>query len=193
MNIGADEIEKAVREFSQRIDSKPQFYGRQPYIPITGTVVQFESSSSLFDTTPTETPVAAIQQEAGTTTALLPFQLSDASDATHVQASLTPSTIDGVVPSQVASGNWVFAVASYQEIYAHVTIDGTTGAITARLLGSAASTPTDTTTDFYTQIGNVQPNGTGGVTVVNYRYGPVVVTVCRNWFSNPASYGVTFS
>jgi hypothetical protein len=62
------------------------------------------------------------------------------------------------------------------------------GEVTGRDLELVQSLGADTTTQFHIEIGTVQ-----GVAVSNSCYGPIGATICRDWFSNPPTYSVTFS
>lgn len=101
------------------------------------------------------------------------------------------STIDGEEPSQFADGDWPLPAGGYNEVYAHVTINSD-GDVTAKVLETGATVPDDTDTEKYDAIGNANTNPEV-FTFNNYRFGPVGITVCRDWFSNPATYSVSWT
>jgi hypothetical protein len=105
-------------------------------------------------------------------------------------ASATPTT-----PTPDDNGDYDFPFVGGNKIYGKIVIDGDTGEVTSRVLESAASVPTNTDTDFHVEIGRMIQTGSGDSTVrstSNARYGPIDAQICRDWYSNPVTYGVTW-
>lgn len=71
-----------------------------------------------------------------------------------------------------------------------ITIDEE-GNVTSRWLEIVAELSADTATQFHVEIGTVQELEEG-FSVSNSRYGPIDVQICRDWFSNPPTYSVSF-
>jgi hypothetical protein len=128
-----------------------------------------------------------------------PFQLSTVNEGT----SEDPDWKVRVLPSTLAGGSSTdlgFALAddpayllTAEEgiVQGGITIDET-GEITSRWLEIVEELSADTNTEFHVEIGSVQELEDGGFDVTNSRYGPIDANVCRNWFSNPPTYSVTF-
>ena len=66
------------------------------------------------------------------------------------------------------------------------------GEVNSRSLEIVNQLSSNTDTNFHVEIGTVAELGSGGFAVSNSRYGPIDVNICRDWFSNPPTYGVTF-
>lgn len=189
MNL--DELKKLrdedfIRDFPKR---NPTIVGE-----ISGTGDRHVLRKTTVQASPMSPPgPPVILPEEGESSGSQPFQILDASDETTVKARVLTSTINGTEPSQFSSGEWVFTVSGYTEIYAHVTINST-GIVTATALGSGSSTPDDTSTEKYTPIGFVDVASASPplLDFANYRYGPVQAQICRDWFSNPPTYGVNW-
>jgi hypothetical protein len=109
-----------------------------------------------------------------------------------------------VLPSTLAGGSSTdlgFALAddppylldaSEGVLQGGITIDAE-GAITAGWLEIVETLTPDTATEFHVEIGTVAYDAeTETWSVENSRYGPIDANVCRDWFSNPPSYSVTF-
>lgn len=75
-------------------------------------------------------------------------------------------------------------------VQAGLTIDQE-GNVTSRWLEIVEQLSEDTETEFYVEIGTVAEQD-GKFTVSNSRYGPIDANICRDWFSNPPTYSVTF-
>lgn len=75
-------------------------------------------------------------------------------------------------------------------VQAGLTIDQE-GNVTSRWIEIVAQLSEDTETEFYVEIGTVAEQD-GKFTVSNSRYGPIDANICRDWFSNPPTYSVTF-
>lgn len=75
-------------------------------------------------------------------------------------------------------------------VQAGLTIDAE-GVVTSRWIEIVAQLSEDTETEFYVEIGTVAEQD-GTFTVSNSRYGPIDANICRDWFSNPPTYSVTF-
>jgi hypothetical protein len=148
----------------------------------------------------TEITVAP-QRGGGTSTSITrPFELS----IVNVSETETPEWKVRVLPSTLAGGSSTdlgFALAddppylldaSEGVLQGGITIDAE-GVITSRWLEIVETLTPDTATDFHVEIGTVaydEENETWSVE--NSRYGPIDANVCRDWFSNPPSYSVTF-
>jgi hypothetical protein len=105
-------------------------------------------------------------------------------------ASATPTT-----PTPDDNGDYNFAFVGGNKIYGKIVINETTGAVTSRTLVSQSTDPVDTDTDFYVEIGRMIQTGSGDAIVrstSNARYGPIDAKICRDWYSNPVTYGVTW-
>lgn len=75
-------------------------------------------------------------------------------------------------------------------VQAGLTIDAE-GNVTSRWIEIVGQLSEDTETEFYVEIGTVAEQD-GTFTVSNSRYGPIDANICRDWFSNPPTYSVTF-
>lgn len=128
-----------------------------------------------------------------------PFHLA----VVNASENLTPDWKVRVYPSTLAGGSSTdlgFALAddppyllTAEEgvLQGGITIDEE-GAVTSRWLEIVEQLSADTETNFYVEIGTVQALEGGGFDVTNSRYGPIDANICRDWFSNPPTYGVTF-
>jgi hypothetical protein len=147
----------------------------------------------------TEITVAP-QRGGGTSTPTThPFQLS----LVNVSETETPEWKVRVLPSTLAGGSSTdlgFALAddppyllTAEEgiVQGGITVDED-GEVTSRWLEIVASLSADTDTNFYVEIGTVQEPEENVFEVNNSRYGPIDAQICRNWFSNPPTYGVTW-
>lgn len=126
-----------------------------------------------------------------------PFELVASGTAGDNILKVRESTLAGEVPSGFTAGFKEFTISdSAGVIYAKLTINSTTGAVTARAVEKASSMPSSSSTIFYEQIGSYTVTGSGGAAVIsaiNARYGPIPATICRNWYAAAAPYfGVTF-
>jgi hypothetical protein len=72
-----------------------------------------------------------------------------------------------------------------------ITIDED-GNVVDRTIQIVANLSANTLTDFYVEIGTVVQLQGGGFSASNSRYGPIDANICRDWFTNPPTYGVTF-
>lgn len=66
-------------------------------------------------------------------------------------------------------------------VQGHITIDSTTGAITARAIALVSTLGTNSETDFYVEIGSVGQQSTWAVS--NQLYGPINVQICGGYDS----------
>lgn len=149
--------------------------------------------------------IVAPQRGGGTApaTAIRPFQLA----VVNVSETEEPDWKIRVYPSTLAGGSSAdlgFAVgddppfllnAQGGYLQGGITID-VNGEVTSRWLEiveeiSAPSSDENGQT-FYIEIGMIAANEDGTFSVGNTRYGPIDARICRNWFSNPPTYGVTF-
>lgn len=167
------------------------------------SVVGTEKPAAFIKPTPNGTNIDLIV--GGGSQGKCPLQLYNASVTTG--ASITPrlgvifSSVNGAIPPQFVlddKGNyiWEFVIGGYTEVYAHIVINSS-GVVTSANLEYSALMPDNTATGFYFLIGiaDVITDSSGNITVVagNARYGPLGVTVCRDWFTYPAAYGVSVS
>jgi hypothetical protein len=129
-----------------------------------------------------------------------PFQLS----LVNVSETETPEWKVRVLPSTLAGGSSTdlgFSLAddppylldaNVGVLQGGLTIDNT-GTITSRWLEIVEELSEDTPTDFHVEIGTVAYDAeTETWSVENSRYGPIDANVCRDWFSDPPTYSVTF-
>ena len=72
-----------------------------------------------------------------------------------------------------------------------ITIN-TSGQVTARWIEIVEELDQGNASTAYVEIGTVQALEEGGFSVSNSRYGPINANICRNWFSNPPAYGVSW-
>jgi hypothetical protein len=144
------------------------------------------------------TPTAGGGTGSGSSTE--PFQLVASGAAGDNILKVRESTLAGEVPSGFTAGIMDLTIADAADaagvVYAKLTINGTTGAVTARAVEKAASLPANTSTVFHELIGSYTVTGSGGSAVIaasNARYGPIPATICRNWFAAEAPfYAVSF-
>jgi hypothetical protein len=141
---------------------------------------------------------ASLPRGGGGGTTTLPFQMSTVNEGT----SEAPAWKVRVFPSTLAGGSSTdlgFAMADNPPylltakegiVQGGITIDAT-GAVTSRWLEIVETLTEDTDTEFYVEIGTVAEQD-GNFTVSNSRYGPIDANICRDWFSNPPTYSVTF-
>lgn len=73
-----------------------------------------------------------------------------------------------------------------------ITVDSS-GNVTSRWIEIVSSLSADTEDTFYVEIGTVGWDDEAETWLVsNSRYGPIGAQICRNWFTSPPRYGVTF-
>lgn len=147
---------------------------------------------------PTWTPETITGGGSGGGVGSEPFQLVASGTGGDNILRVRESTLAGEVPAGFTAGFKEFTISdSAGVIYAKLTINSTTGAVTARAVEKASSMPSSTSTIFYEQIGSYTVTGSGGAAVIsasNTRYGPIQAAICRNWYAAAAPYfGVTFS
>jgi len=125
------------------------------------------------------------------------FELTAGGTPADLKVNVSSALIAGQEPSGFTAGSKEFSVSSSGVIYAQITVNSTTGAITGRALNYGSSTPANTATVFYEQIGTYTVTGIGdarAVSVANSRCGSVYVNICRNWYAATAPFfGVSFS
>jgi hypothetical protein len=136
---------------------------------------------------------------ATSTTTARPFQLS----VVDVSETETPEWKVRVLPSTLAGGSSTdlgFALAddppylltaSEGIVQGGITIN-TSGQVTARWIEIVEELDAGNSTTAYVEIGTVQALEGGGFSVSNSRYGPINANICRNWFSSPPTYGVSW-
>lgn len=132
------------------------------------------------------------------TTTIRPFELQ----VVNVSETATPDWRVRVYASTLAGGSATdigFAEgddppyllnAEAGVVQAALTIDET-GVVTSRWIEIVPQLEEDTDTEFHVEIGTVTEQD-GDFTVSNSRYGPIDANICRDWFSNPPTYSVTF-
>jgi hypothetical protein len=143
---------------------------------------------------------ASLPRGGGTsTTTARPFQLS----VVDVSETETPEWKVRVLPSTLAGGSSTdigFALAddppylltaSEGIVQGGITIN-TSGQVTARWIEIVEELDAGSATTAYVEIGTVQALEGGGFSVSNSRYGPINANICRNWFSSPPTYGVSW-
>ncbi len=143
---------------------------------------------------------ASVPRGGGTsTTTARPFQLS----VVDVSETETPEWKVRVLPSTLAGGSSTdlgFALAddppylltaSEGIVQGGITIN-TSGQVTARWIEIVEELDEGSATTAYVEIGTVQALEEGGFSVSNSRYGPINANICRNWFSSPPTYGVSW-
>lgn len=126
---------------------------------------------------------------------LKPFQLIPGEEANEID--VLESSIGSEIPSGFAEGRKTFvASGTGGYIYARVAVSNS-GEISSVGLLSGSSVPNDTNTVYHAPIGWYAVEGTAPnitVTMGNLRYGPVNVTICRDWFASSSPYyGVSLS
>lgn len=114
-------------------------------------------------------PAPGAPSKGGAVASILPFQISVTEDSLKAAAGvLDMVTIPEIIESSPADGTW------YLE--AKITIDSSSGAITGRDVEWSSSASSNTTTEFYSIIGNVTVSG--GVpdasTIYQGNYGPLI-------------------
>lgn len=126
-----------------------------------------------------------------------PFQLVPYLDGSTQKVKVIYSTLAGeapTTPTPEGDFSYLFTPSGTQKVYGKITINGTTGEVTTRILAAASSVPADDDTNFHVEIGTMTANGSDSATVANARFGPIDVTICRNWFAAEAPFfGVSFS
>lgn len=145
-----------------------------------------------------DTPETVTGGGGGVSGSSQPFALVASGTPGDNVLNVRESTIAGDSPSGFTAGLMPLTIAdSAGVVYAKLTINGTTGAVTAVAVEKATTMPSATATVHYEQLGSYTVTGSGGSAVIaatNTRYGPVPATICRNWFAAEAPfYGVTFS
>ena len=120
------------------------------------------------------------------------FQIFDASENQVKKIGVHPSTVDNTVPDEMPNGaDWIFPMeGSSISIYASILIDLTTGEITESGLGKGPMTPEDIPTRRYLTLGMVELGDNQEMKIHQFRYGPADAYLCRDWFSDPVSYGI---
>lgn len=123
-----------------------------------------------------------------------PFELEVVSDNNGPHIRVYASTLAGGSATDIgfAEGDdppYLLA-AEAGVVQAGLTIDQE-GNVTSRWIEIVEQLSEDTETEFYVEIGTVAEQD-GKFTVSNSRYGPIDANICRDWFSNPPTYSVTF-
>lgn len=100
----------------------------------------------------------------------LPFEISALGTSIRAAAGVVDDTgYDATTEEEPADGTWYFEVS--------VTINSSTGAFTGTSVGWVTSASSDTSTVFYSTLGEVEVmDGVGDLdTLVQYNYGPILV------------------
>jgi len=116
-------------------------------------------------------------------------------DSGKPRLNVVSSTLAGEIPTGFSPGEAFLLTpeTGTRLVYGRLTIDDTTGAVTAIEILQAATVPEDTAALRHVLIGNYVFADGEFTSVSNYRYGPIDATICRNWFVSEAPfYGVTF-
>jgi len=125
-----------------------------------------------------------------------PFQIIDASDDRGPKVRIFASSVAGQVPSGFSSGDdppYILTVSDGDVIYAQIDYSDSDGSVGGVSIQADSSIPTASAGHYYVQIGSVSVSG-GSVLPTNYRYGPINVTLCRNWYAGEAPfYGVNIT
>jgi len=137
-----------------------------------------------------------INPGAGFLSQTFPFQLIDVSTEIERRVRVKMGTIADEVPDVFNEGDnpifyYVVTIAGF--VWGEVELNSSgDGTIIEVSISNGPVVPVDTEFLRYVPIGsyNVTPTAT---VPANFRYGPIIVKVCRNWFSNPPTYGVTFA
>lgn len=132
------------------------------------------------------------------------FSLIKASTPTQARVRLTMSSINGWIPSVFAPGDdpkYIFNVTEDGFVWAWVSWDET-GTLYpedgGRGVSFGATVPDDEEFLRHTIIGTYHfvaptpPLTNPSVLVANARYGPIDAVICRNWFTNPPTWNVSF-
>jgi hypothetical protein len=139
----------------------------------------------------------------GTPALIPPFSLVKASTPTQARIQLTSSSINGWIPSVFAPGDdpkYYINVTENGYVWAWVAFDENGGIYTGdggRGVDFGSTVPDDEDLIRYVPIGSYEfvaasPPGGPTARVSNVRYGPISAVICRDWFSNPATFGITW-
>lgn len=125
----------------------------------------------------------------------MPFELFSAGGN---KLRIRESTLAELVPDGFTDGEKEFTVSTGAGIiYGKLTIDDTDGtAVSVTIEQGTGDLPENTATLHHVLIGSYTVEGSGEgaeISASNSRYGPIPVTICRNWFTAEAPFhGVTF-
>lgn len=138
--------------------------------------------------------LASAQRQNQEQAQIRPFELELVSDNNGPQIRVYASTLAGGSATDIgfAEGDdppYLLA-AEAGVVQAGLTIDQE-GNVTSRWIEIVEQLSEDTETEFYVEIGTVSEQD-GKFTASNSRYGPIDANICRDWFSNPPTYSVTF-
>ena len=127
---------------------------------------------------------------------LSPFELvATTNDSGKPRLNVVNSTLAGELPTDFSPGEAFLLTpeTGTRLVYGKLTIDDTTGEVTAIEILQAATVPEDTAALRHVLIGNYVFADGEFTSVSNYRYGPIDVEICRNWHAASAPfYGATF-
>ncbi len=135
-------------------------------------------------------------------TAAFPFQLVDAS--THddgAQVRVRYGTVNSMIPDGMVAGDHPPLIESVSDgdfIFLHASWDTALAAIASLEIVSDTSIPADDTGsdgEYYLQIGSVSVDTMPDIPVVTIAQSiqtSQVLSVCRDWFSDPATYGASW-
>lgn len=183
-----------LRELSaDRLNSILTEIRRNKPLPGRGVTVRQTGQGTAIDL------AASIPRGTSAPATIRPFELA----VVNVSETSTPEWKIRVYPSTLAGGSSTdlgFELADEPPflldaeegvVQGGITIDAE-GIVTDQWIEIANTLSPNTETDFYVEIGTVQQLPQNKFAVTNSRYGPIDANICRDWFSNPPTYGVTF-
>lgn len=103
-------------------------------------------------------------------------------------------TISGEPPSGMSEGDdppYTLTASGTKSVYAIVTINTSTGAITSRSLGHATSVPSDSDSTFFFELFSYTVSG-GTISISQSVAGSLTFSACRDWYSNPVTWSPTW-
>lgn len=129
-----------------------------------------------------------------------PFELTDASTVGSAEVRVRYGTVNSIAPDGMAPGDspvFTIAVSDGDSVYLRATWD-TSSAVITDLDILVGTVPADDTSDdgvYCLEIGSVAVNSVPATPIVgcvNSIQTSQVLSVCRNWFSDPATYGASW-
>lgn len=132
-----------------------------------------------------------------------PFQLIDASTADPLaQVRVRYGTVNSIAPDGMSSGDdpvFLIEVADGDSVYLHAVWDTSANEFTTLEILAGSPIPSDDTGEdgeYYLEIGSVAVNSvpaTPVVTIAQSIRASQILSVCRNWFTNPATYAAQWA
>jgi len=123
------------------------------------------------------------------------LQLINASDESGKKIRISYGTVAGEAPSGMSPGDdppfLLSGISGSGYVYAKITYTATTGDITDRSIEKRADEPSEEDGILWVQIGSWSIDDDDILHLTNARYGPIDVTICRDWYSSPASYSAS--